>query len=53
MRNSRGERFFRESVIPHRNELITLMNQVNKIDQRNTDAGEERVKLSTCSFKGG
>jgi len=51
VRNSRGEAFLRESVIPHRNELITLMNQVNKIDQRNTDAGEERVQALHVEFQ--
>jgi signal transduction histidine kinase len=44
----RGQRdrqtFFRESVLPHRRELISLVSQVNALDQRDNDAGEERLQ---------
>jgi hypothetical protein len=43
--------FLREFVIPHGNELITLVNQVNKVNQRDTDAGEERVQALHSQFQ--
>jgi signal transduction histidine kinase len=51
MRNSHGAAFLRESIIPHRNELISLMNQLNKIAQRDTEAGEERVQALHSRFQ--
>ena len=51
MRNSRGEAFLRESVVTHRNELIKLVAEVNKINQRDADAGEERVQALHSQFQ--
>jgi signal transduction histidine kinase len=43
-RSSQGEAFLRKSVAPQRKDLIKLMNGVNKINQRDADAEEERIQ---------
>jgi signal transduction histidine kinase len=46
-----GEAFLRETVVPRRNELIRLVKQVNALDQRDTNAGEERIQALYWRFQ--
>ena len=43
--------FFRDNVLPHRSELIRLVSQVNALDQRDMNAGEERIQTLQSRFQ--
>ena len=43
--------FFRDIVLPHRSELIRLVAQVNALDQRDMDAGEQRIQTLHKDFQ--
>jgi signal transduction histidine kinase len=43
-RHSQGQTYLRETVSPHRKDLIKLVNAVNRINQRDADAEEERMQ---------
>jgi len=51
MRTKQGEAFLREFVIPHRNEVVSFMEQVNRIDRRDTDAEEAQVQALQLQFQ--
>ncbi len=42
--------FLQETVIPGRNDLAALVRQVNDLDQRDLDAGEERMRAVQARF---
>ena len=49
-RRDLAKAFLQETVIPGRNELVTLVRQVNELDRRDVDAGEERLRELQSSY---
>ena len=43
-RNSEGEGYLREYVTPHRKDLLKLLSSVNKMNQSDAEAEEERIQ---------
>jgi signal transduction histidine kinase len=50
-RRNESLQFFRENLLTHRKELLSLIAQVNALDQRDMAAGEERIQTLHQQFE--